>query len=206
MQKREISRELHGRLSAYTAGAEATGHLERRKAKILAGALLTAGAACASQPAAVAAIHYTPMTLTIGSTGAAPYDRCNFTAGTVRRCYIRYWQYFSVIGIFHNASLSADAQALKGPAGARYLASGAAIGAAQATWTGALQVLCEGAGTPGGSFLGKDGYIGIRFNAAPNRNYGWIRFQGSADGHNGTIKGWAWQDTVNATIFAGEGQ
>lgn len=191
--------ELNDKLKCYSSDARDS----RRRAKVLAGAMLTAGAACAGLPEAGAAIHYTDVNPDI-TVGAANIN-FNVTMGGGRRHFIRYYPASNSLAI-NNAATSANAQMANATGGARYFAAGANIGATGILWTGWYQPLCHGGTGPGGNFLNKDGYIGVRFSAAPNRNYGWIRLQGAANGLSGIVKGFAYQDVVNTSIRAGEAQ
>ena len=51
----------------------------------------------------------------------------------------------------------------------------------------------------------EDKYIGVRFAAAVpgGFDYGWIEFKGSSYGLNGTVYGWAY-DNSGAAIYAGD--
>jgi len=59
-----------------------------------------------------------------------------------------------------------------------------------------------------GNFTGRDGYIGVRFRTAgctaPNFLYGWIQFSAQSNASQGTIIDWAYEDSCNTPILAGE--
>lgn len=56
-----------------------------------------------------------------------------------------------------------------------------------------------------GNFVGGGpGYIGVRFNISGAPHYGWIQYEGSVDGKSGTIIDWAYEDTPNTAILAGQ--
>ncbi len=46
-----------------------------------------------------------------------------------------------------------------------------------------------------GRFLGTQGCIGVRFQTSGGMRYGWIGYGASADAGQGTITGWAYEDT-----------
>ncbi len=55
-----------------------------------------------------------------------------------------------------------------------------------------------------GNFTATTGYLGVRFESPScsngNYHYGWIRFSESADGSQGTIIDWAYEDQCNTPI------
>lgn len=53
-------------------------------------------------------------------------------------------------------------------------------------------------------FRNATGFIGVKFQCAGSTYYGWIRFTGNAAGDGGTIHEWAYEDTPNTAIDAGE--
>jgi hypothetical protein len=83
---------------------------------------------------------------------------------------------------------------------AKNLGRGARIGSAQGPWiaggvsSGTLAFRGNG-DIGGGSFLGKKGYIGVKFDVGPQTDYGWIKFQATSDASTGTILGWAYNDS-----------
>ena len=46
-----------------------------------------------------------------------------------------------------------------------------------------------------GNFLGTQGCIGVRFQTSGGTRYGWIGYGATADAGQGTITGWAYEDT-----------
>lgn len=198
--------KLESRLAAYEAGVSANRRLDRRKARLLAGALLTAGATCAISSAAEAAIVYTDVNpdVTVNSTNL----QFNVNLGGVNHFGIRYSYSSYSVFINHFGTAATNRRVARGAAAdvAKYFANGATIGAGE-NWQHSWMMLCEGSGTPGGNFLNKDGYLGIRFptGSGTDPKFGWVRFQGAANGQSGIVKAYAYQDS-GASIRAGEGQ
>ncbi len=61
--------------------------------------------------------------------------------------------------------------------------------------------------TPYGSFWLNgvtDGYLGMKFNFSGNTHYGWVRMDVAADGSSVVIKDFAYHNTPDATIDAGD--
>ncbi len=55
-----------------------------------------------------------------------------------------------------------------------------------------------------GNFIGRSGYIGVRFDSAVCTHYGWIQYDGTnSPATSGNIVDWAYEDTCNASIRAG---
>jgi hypothetical protein len=57
-----------------------------------------------------------------------------------------------------------------------------------------------------GNFIGKKGYLGVRFQVSGQTHYGWIQFRTDEDMKNGTIVDWAYEDQADTPIRAGEGR
>ena len=57
-----------------------------------------------------------------------------------------------------------------------------------------------------GNFVGKRGYLGISFQISGHLHYGWIQFVADEDMKNGRIIDWAYEDTPDTSIRAGEGR
>lgn len=55
-----------------------------------------------------------------------------------------------------------------------------------------------------GNFIGKEGYVGVRFNIDGQRHYGWIRLAVSADQSAITVYDFAYESTPNKAISAGQ--
>jgi hypothetical protein len=55
-----------------------------------------------------------------------------------------------------------------------------------------------------GNFLGTSGYLGVRFVIDTNSHYGWIQFKSTTDASVGTIIDWAYEDTPDTPIKAGD--
>lgn len=58
----------------------------------------------------------------------------------------------------------------------------------------------------GGNFIGKKGYLGVRFQISGNTHYGWIRFAADEDMKSGRIVDWAYEDQPDTPIKAGAGK
>ena len=56
----------------------------------------------------------------------------------------------------------------------------------------------------GGRFVGEAGYIGVKFDLADGTHYGWIAFEGEQDASWGLVTGWAFEDTPDTPIEAGQ--
>ncbi len=56
-----------------------------------------------------------------------------------------------------------------------------------------------------GNFLGKKGYLGVRFRIDANIHYGWIRFIADEDAKNGRVVDWAYEDQPDTPITTGAG-
>jgi len=56
----------------------------------------------------------------------------------------------------------------------------------------------------GGRFVGEAGYIGVKFDLADGTHYGWIAFEGEEDASWGLVTGWAFEDTTDTPIEAGQ--
>jgi hypothetical protein len=198
--------KLESRLAAYNAGASANRGLSRRKARLLAGAMLTAGAACAISPAAEAAIVYTDVNPDF--TVNAESVQFNINLGGVNRFGIVYSYSSYSVFINHFDPTATNRRMARGAAAdlAKYFTSGVTIGTGE-NWQHSWMRLCEGSSSPGGNFLNKDGYIGIRFptGSGTDPKYGWVRFQGGVNGRSGLVKAYAYQDS-GASIRAGEAQ
>lgn len=194
---------LEDRLSKYTADSRAA---RRMRAKVLAGAMLTAGGACAGVPAAEAAIIYhdqNPDSL-VNNVNAFKWIMFSGAGAASSQFYIKYFAASKSVFIsWITANANMARQALHKAA---YFAQNATIGAG-AAWFHSDQMLCKSTGT-GGNFKGKDGYIGVRFPDATKAGtvYGWVRFEGLASGLGGYVKGWAYQDTAGTSIRAGGAQ
>lgn len=204
MTKARAECDLNSRLSGYTSNIAATRRLERRKAKLLAGVLLTAGAAGASLPTAEAAIVYTDVNPDVTVNAANP--QFNVSLAGVTRFGIFYSTTSSSVFINHFMSSITNRRMARGAAAdlAKYFANGATIGAGE-NWQHTWMMLCVAGGT--GNFNGKDGYVGLRFptGSGTDPKYGWIRFQGAANGLSGIVKAYAYQGD-GSSIRAGEGQ
>jgi hypothetical protein len=57
-----------------------------------------------------------------------------------------------------------------------------------------------------GNFIGKKGYLGVRFQVSGQTHYGWIQFRTDENLKNGTIVDWAYEDQADKPIRAGEGR
>jgi len=57
---------------------------------------------------------------------------------------------------------------------------------------------------PYGNFLGKSGYIGVRFEINQKTHYGWIQFESTPNGSAGTIIDWAYESEPDTKIHVGE--
>lgn len=57
-----------------------------------------------------------------------------------------------------------------------------------------------------GNFVGKRGYLGISFQISGALHYGWIQFMADEDMKNGKIIDWAYEDTPDTAIRAGDGR
>jgi len=57
-----------------------------------------------------------------------------------------------------------------------------------------------------GKFIGKKGYLGVRFQISGNTHYGWIQFTADEDLKNGKILDWAYEDQLDTPIKAGAGR
>ena len=57
-----------------------------------------------------------------------------------------------------------------------------------------------------GNFVGKRGYLGISFQISGALHYGWIQFMTDEDMKNGRVIDWAYEDTPDTAIRAGEGR
>ena len=57
-----------------------------------------------------------------------------------------------------------------------------------------------------GKFIGKKGYLGVRFQISGNTHYGWIQFTADEDLKNGKILDWAYEDQPDTLIKAGVGR
>ncbi|MDM8542754.1 hypothetical protein QUF90_16895 [Desulfococcaceae bacterium HSG9] len=66
----------------------------------------------------------------------------------------------------------------------------------------ALLATSYSGGSTYGNFIGKTGYIGVKFDCAAGTCYGWIQFTGAADVKSGIVVDWAYEDT-GASIKAG---
>lgn len=186
---------LELRLARYEADSRTA---RQRRAKILAGVMLTAGAACALPSAQAAIIYHDENPDRLVGSGASTF-KINIAGAT--RFTVQYWPSFTSVSMNTNnvglPSMAGGAHALK------YFAAAAAIGAGE-NWMYSWQQIL---GPSSGNFLNKDGYAGIRFQPSGSWVYGWIRIQGIAGvaPPSATIKGWAYQDD-GSSINAGEGQ
>lgn len=57
-----------------------------------------------------------------------------------------------------------------------------------------------------GNFIGKRGYLGVRFQISGDTHYGWIQFAADEDVKNGRIVDWAYEDQPDTPIKAGDGR
>lgn len=57
-----------------------------------------------------------------------------------------------------------------------------------------------------GKFLGKQGYLGVRFQISGETHYGWIQFRADEDAKNGKIVDWAYEDQPDTLIRAADGR
>lgn len=57
-----------------------------------------------------------------------------------------------------------------------------------------------------GKFLGKRGYLGVRFQISGNTHYGWIQFIADEDAKNARILDWAYEDQPDTPIQASAGR
>lgn len=55
-----------------------------------------------------------------------------------------------------------------------------------------------------GNFKGQAGFVGCRFDIGGNQHYGWIEAEVNNDVSEFTIKGYAYEETPNAAIIAGD--
>lgn len=127
-------------------------------------------------------------------------------------------------GIQHgvgNFDPAGDNQYVNNPANpfATPLEKGAEIGAASQEWKG-LMVYPNGynyLGTittfgktvaqGGGGFTGKtDKYLGLKFKIGSQFHYGWARFDAREDSRQYTLKDYAFENTPEKSILAGDGQ
>lgn len=76
----------------------------------------------------------------------------------------------------------------------------------QAPPVGVLDVNYPGTGGYYGNFIGKTGYIGVRFNATCGTAYGWIQYRANNDATEGTIIDWAYEDTCQPIKAGDKGQ
>ena len=88
------------------------------------------------------------------------------------------------------------------------MSKGSAIGASQVTWDDFGNL-----GTAGeyynqnirvGQFLGQDKYVGFRIPVAGSTQYAWMRLSLSNDGSSVTVKEYAYRETPNTPINAGD--
>lgn len=191
------------KLRAYASENEAIRHLTRRSGRVLAGCLLTAGAACAAGGQAQAAILYhNEIPDFVVSSGAGHVQRYISMSGG-NKFRIKYWdgswQSLTIHPVTTKASVARQVAGV-----ARYFAEGATIGAS-AVWEHAFSDLLASR-SGGGQFEGLTGFIGVRFDAARATKYGWIQFEGAADGMSGIIHGWATQSDGSAIVTSGEAQ
>lgn len=221
---------LEKRIADYADGARETRRVERRKARLLAGALLTAGAACAGLPVAEATVVYTDVNPDVMVSWSNSNFKINIAG--VNRFQIGYSSWlasgYKIYSVFADRSGGTSRNLARGATvyQAKRFAAGNTIGNAE-NWQNNWMMLCstwtyatgtkggharEGharRGPRGGAFDGADGYIGIRFptGTGTDPKYGWIEFEGANSGlyARGIVKGFAYQDNGTA-IHAGEGQ
>jgi len=127
-------------------------------------------------------------------------------------------------GIQHgvgNLDPAGDNQYVNNPANpfATPLEKGVEIGAASQEWKGLLvypngynylgtittfgKTLAQG----GGGFTGKaDKYVGLKFKIGSQTHYGWARFDTREDSRQYTLKDFAYENTPDKSILAGDGQ
>lgn len=197
---------LDSRLASYSAGNAASRTLERRKARLLAGCLLTAGAAGAGLPAAEGAIQYTnPADETISAALHPAANPFLINIAGANRFKAYYSAYLANGPSFVDLNVAAGDAIAQQAAGVYYLqnfAAGQTIGAG-ALWYGGFLKICGSGGA--GYFDGVTGYAGLRFNPGAGTRYGWLKFTGAANGLSGVVESWAYQDNGNS-IRAGEAQ
>ena len=91
---------------------------------------------------------------------------------------------------------------------ARGLSEGTPVSGTQMTWADEAMLGVKGtySGVPvsAGQFLGSDKYVGVRFSAAGNTHYGWMLVGMTANGSSVTVKEYAYHETANTSIGAGE--
>ena len=189
-------KSLESRLTRYEADSRIA---RQRRAKVLAGVMLTAGAACVGIPAVEAAIVYHDENPDKVVNSAAPLFQINI--GGANRFTVQYWPAFASVTMYTNnvglPSMAGGAHLLK------YFAAPAPIGSGE-NWVYSWQRIVSASS---GSFLNKEGYVGVRFQPVASWVYGWIRIAGAAGmpPPQATIRGWAYQDN-GSSINAGVGQ
>jgi len=90
------------------------------------------------------------------------------------------------------------------------LSNGAMISSGQSSWFNTAyysygyQSMNYGSCSYGHWCSVTDKYLGVQFTAGGNQHFGWIRLDVNASGSNWVVKDYAFQDTPNASLLAGE--